>query len=347
MQRRAFISNTALGLAGIAFSWPSIHSAIWAAPRSQVMTVTGPIDAQRLGLTLMHEHVLVDFIGANKVSRDRYNADEVFAIALPHLKRIRELGCRTFVDCTPNWLGRDAALLQRLSKASGLQIVTNTGYYGALKHKYLPAHVEQEMPEQIAARWIAEFRQGIDGTTIKPGLIKIGVDAGPLSDLNTKIVSAAAITHLQTGLTIGAHTAGGAAVMQELDLIEKHGVSPEAFIWIHAQSEKDAQLCVEAARRGCWVEFDGVNSKSIERHVMLVKAVREAGMLDRVLISQDAGWYNVGEPGGGNYRGYDLLFTEFVPALRKAGFNAAQIDQLLINNPQQALAIQVRKKRAV
>jgi phosphotriesterase-related protein len=340
MQRRTFISNTALSLAGIGFSRPSIYTA----QRSRVMTVTGPIDAQQLGLTLMHEHVMVDFIGASKVSRDRYNADEVFAISLPHLKRIRELGCRTFVDCTPNWLGRDVALLQRLSKASGLQIVTNTGYYGARNHQFLPAHVERETPEQIAARWIAEFKQGIDGTAIKPGLIKIGVDSGPLSALNTKIVSAAAITHLQTGLTIGAHTSGGAAVMQELDLIEKHGVSPNAFIWIHAQSEKDSQLCIDAARRGCWVEFDGVNSGSIERHVMLVKAVREAGMLDRVLISQDAGWYHVGEAGGGNYRGYDLLFTEFMPALRKTGFSAAQIDQLLVGNPQRALAIQVRKR---
>jgi predicted metal-dependent phosphotriesterase family hydrolase len=344
MQRRAFISNTAMGLAGIAFSSPANRAAIWAAQGSQIMTVTGPVDAQQLGLTLMHEHVMVDFIGASKVSRDRYNADEVFATALPHLKRIRELGCRTFVDCTPNWLGRDAALLQRLSKSSGLQIVTNTGYYGARNHQFLPAHVERETSEQIAARWIAEFKQGIDGTAIKPGLIKIGVDAGPLSALNTKIVSAAAITHLETGLTIGAHTPGGAAVMQELDLIEKHGVGPRAFIWIHAQSEKDPKLCVEAARRGCWVEFDGVNSGSIERHVMLVKAVREAGMLDRVLISQDAGWYNVGEAGGGKYRGYDLLFTEFVPALRKAGFSATQIDQLLIGNPQRALAIQVKKR---
>jgi phosphotriesterase-related protein len=75
-----------------------------------------------------------------------------------------------------------------------------------------------------------------------------------------------------------------------------------------------------------------------------VKAVREAGMLDRVLISQDAGWYYVGEPGGGNYRGYDVLFTEFVPALRKAGFSATQIDQLLISNPQRALAVQVKKR---
>ncbi len=341
MQRRAFISNAALSLAGLALSRPSITT-----QRLQVMTVTGPIEAKQLGLTLMHEHVLVDFIGAEKVSRDRYNAEEAFRTALPHLKKVHALGCRTLVDCTPNWLGRDAALLQRLSKASALRIITNTGYYGARKHLFLPAHVVQETPEQIAARWIREFKEGIDGTGIKPGFIKIGVDAGPLSELNTKIVNAAAITHLHTGLTIGAHTGDGAAAMQEVDLIEKRGVSPQAFIWIHAQSEKNSQLHLEAAKRGCWVEFDGVNPGSIERHVTLVKAMREAGLLDRVLLSQDSGWYHVGEAGGGDYRGYDAMFTAFVPALREEGFTAAQIDRLLVDNPQRALALQVRKKGA-
>ncbi len=339
MQRREFIRTASAGLAWLALQRASIQ----AAPRSPIMTVTGLIDAQQLGLTLMHEHVLVDFIGAAKVSRERYDAEEVFKTALPHLKRVRELGCRTFVDCTPNWLGRDAVLLQRLSRASGLRIVTNTGYYGARNHLFLPAHVAEETPEQLAARWIKEFRQGIDGTTIKPGFIKIGVDAGPLSALNTKIVSAAALAHLQTGLTIGAHTGDGVAALQQLDLLERHGVSPQAFIWIHAQSEKNTQLHVEAARRGCWVEFDGINTGSIERHVTLVQAMRSADLLHRVLLSQDAGWYHVGEAGGGAYRGYDLLLTTFVPALKSAGFGEGEIKQLVASNPQQALTIRVRK----
>lgn len=307
------------------------------------MTVTGVIDAQQLGLTLLHEHVLVDFSGADKISRARYDAAEVFQTALPHLKRVRALGCRAFVDCTPNYLGRAAALLQRLARASGLRIITNTGYYGARNHLFLPAHVAAETPEQLAARWVKEFKHGIDGTTIKPGFIKIGVDAGPLSALNTKIVSAAALTHLQTGLTIGGHTGDGAAAMAQLDLLERHGVSPQAFIWIHAQSERNTHLHIEAARRGCWVEFDGINTGSVERHVALVQAMRAAGLLHRVLLSQDAGWYHVGEAGGGNYRGYDLLLTAFVPALKTAGFSETEIKQLLVGNPQQVLTIRVRK----
>jgi len=110
----------------------------------RVSTVRGPVDAAVLGTTLVHEHVLVDFVGADKVSRQRYDGDEAFRTVLPHLLALKERGDRTLVECTPAWLGRDPALLRRLSEASGLHIVTNTGYYGAAQHKYLPAHAFDE-----------------------------------------------------------------------------------------------------------------------------------------------------------------------------------------------------------
>lgn len=339
MERRTFLTSISMSLAGAALTPPATSTALPA----RIQTVMGSIEPQQLGLTLMHEHVMVDFIGAEKVSRSRYDAAEVYQKALPHLQKIRSLGCRSFVDCTPNWLGRDVTILQRLSKASGVRIITNTGYYGARNHLFLPALVAKETPEQLSARWVREFEEGIDGTGIKPGFIKIGVDAGPLSELNQKIVAAAALTHLQTGLTIGAHTGDGRAAIEELDLIRKHGVSPEAFIWIHAHSEKDPAIHLEAARRGCWIEFDGVHPKSVDRHIELVKSLRDAGKFDRALISQDAGWYHIGEPGGGDYRGYDAIFTQFLPALRKNGFSEAQIGQLFSLNPQRALSIQVRR----
>ncbi|MGH9851834.1 MAG: phosphotriesterase family protein [Blastocatellia bacterium] len=338
MHRRQFIQTTTAALIGAALA----DGAAAASPKLSVMTVRGRINADQLGVTLMHEHVLVDFIGADKVSRSRYDAQQVFETALPYLKKAAALGCRTFVDCTPAWLGRDAAILQRLARATGLNIVTNTGYYGARKHQFIPAHAFTESAEQLAARWTREFEQGIDGTRVKPGIIKIGVDAGPLSEINAKLVSAAALTHLRTGLTIGSHTGDGVAAMQQLDILEKHGVSPRAFIWIHAQSEKNRDLHVQGAKRGCWVEFDGISSRSVQSHLDLVKHLAEAGFANQTLISMDAGWYHVGEPGGGNYRGYDSLFTEFLPELRKS-FSAAQVNQLIAANPQQALALRVRK----
>jgi phosphotriesterase-related protein len=338
MQRREFLQTATAALLG---AMPRNYAAAPKPPR--VMTVRGMINADRLGMTLMHEHVMVDFIGADKVSRTRYDAQHVFATALPHLQRAAALGCRSFVDCTPAWLGRDVGILQRLARATGLNIITNTGYYGARKHIFIPAHAYQETIEQLAARWTREFVKGIDGTTIKPGLIKIGVDAGPLSEINAKLVAAAALTHLRTGLTIGSHTGDGVAALQQLDILDKHGVSAQAFIWIHAQNEKNSDLHRQAAQRGCWLEFDGISTRSLARHLELVRMMAEANLLNQTLISMDAGWYHIGEPGGGNYRGYDSLFTEFLPALRQ-DFNEAQIKQLVSVNPARALALQVRKK---
>ena len=303
-----------------------------------IETVRGPVAADRLGVTLMHEHVLVDFIGAAQVSPSRYDANAAFHAVLPHLHHVKRLGCSTLVECTPACLGRDPRLLRRLSEASELHILSNTGYYGAANDKHLPAHAFDETAEQLAARWIRESERGIDDTGIKPAFMKIGVDQSPLSAVDAKLVRAAALTHRETGLVIASHTGSGAAALEELDLIEGAGVPASAFIWVHAQSERDTSFHARAARRGAWVEFDGLSQASVTHHVELVRFMKEQGLLGHVLLSHDAGWYRVGEPGGGQFRSYDTLFTTFIPALKAAGFADAELRQLLVAQPRQALA---------
>ena len=343
--RREFIGQNAVFATGMAAAGlASCRSVSPSRSVGQIQTVLGPIPSETLGVTLVHEHVLVDFIGAAQIRRDRYDPEEVFQVALPHLQRVRELGCRTLVECTPAFLGRDPALLKRLATASQLHLLTNTGYYGAGKDKYLPAHALVESAEQLAGRWIREFREGIEGTGVRPGFIKIGVDAGPLSDLHRKLVQAAAQTHSATGLTIAAHTGDGRAALDELAVLEGLGVAGEAFIWVHAQSERESALHARAAERGAWVEFDGISAESIDRNVTWVTAMRDRGFLHRVLLSHDAGWYHVGEPGGGKFRSFDTLFSQFIPALRKAGFSEAEIHQLTAVNPARALKIRVRRR---
>src|SRR3954451_25263562 len=205
--------------------------------KPRAMTVRGPIPPEELGPTLPHEHVLVDFMGAKDASRERYDAEEVYRIALPHLKRIREQGIRTLVDCTPAYLGRDPALLRRLSEASGLNILTPTGYYGASRGKFLPDHARIESAEELAARWLREWREGIEGTGIRPGFIKLGADAGPLPEGHRKLVCAAARTHLGSGLTIAAHSCDGVAALETLEILRKEGLAGSAFIWVHANTE--------------------------------------------------------------------------------------------------------------
>src|SRR6185369_12397042 len=119
---------------------------------------------------LVHEHVMVDFIGADEIRPGRYDRDEVFRIARPRLEEIKAIGCRRLQECTPNFLGRDPELLARLSDAVGIEIWSNTGLYGAANHKYLPAFARTETAEQLARRWIAESRE-----RWRPRFIKIGV----------------------------------------------------------------------------------------------------------------------------------------------------------------------------
>jgi phosphotriesterase-related protein len=339
MRRRSFLATSAAAAAH-AFAPPPRALAV--APPGTVHTVRGPIDVDRMGITLVHEHVLVDFAGAEKVSRSRYDTEEAFRTILPRLEEVQKHGCRTLVECTPAYLGRDPLLLRRLSEASGLHIVTNTGYYGAANDTAVPRHAYTETARQLAARWTAEYRHGIEGTGIRPGFVKTGVDAGPLSDIDGKLVEAAGLCHLDTGLTLAIHTGDGVAAVEIVSLLKRLGVSPEAYIWVHAQNEKDPATRSWAAQAGVWVELDGVGPKSLEAHVEAVLDLFRRGQLGRVLVSQDAGWFHVGEAGGGAYRPYTFLFDAFLPALRARGLGEAEIRALLVDGPAKALAIRPR-----
>jgi phosphotriesterase-related protein len=307
---------------------------------TRVQTVLGPVEPGDLGIALVHEHVLVDWIGAELTSPARYDADDVMALVLPYLTRARDVGIRTLVECTPAYLGRDVRVLARLAEASRLHIITNTGLYGAAEDRFVPAYAFEATAEALAEGWIAEWRDGIDGTGVRPAFMKIGVDAGPLSSIDTKLVEAAAITHLVTGLRIHAHTGDAVAGLAELDLLESRQVSPDAFVWVHAQNVDDLDVLAGVAARGAWIELDDVAPANVERRAGQVAALAARGHLARVLVSHDAGAYTVGEPGGApdGFRPYDTVMTELVPSLRSLGMGEAEVRTLLVDNPRTVLA---------
>jgi phosphotriesterase-related protein len=328
--RRAFLAGlaacaTGRGAARASGAGPHVH------------TVTGAVPVGDLGPTLTHEHVLVDFVGADKVGRHRYDPGVAFQAALPHLRSLRDRGCRTLVECTPAFLGRDPALLRRLAEASGLHILTNTGYYGAADDKFVPPHAYEEAAERLAARWTAEWKDGIEGTGIRPAFLKIGVDRGALSPIDAKLVRAGALCHRATGLRLHVHTGDGAAAQAVVAALRAEAVRPDAYVWVHAQNEKDRTVHRTLAEEGVWISLDGVSEASLDAHVGAVTDLARAGHLGRVLVSQDAGWYHVGEPGGGSFRPYTFLFETFLPALRQAGLSEADTRRLTVDNPARAL----------
>lgn len=278
---------------------------------------------------LVHEHVMVDFAGADKIHPGRYDPDEVFRAARPKLEEVRRFGCRRLLECTPAFLGRDAKLMRRLTDATGVEIWINTGLYGAAGHKFVPAFAREESAARLARRWIDEFRRGVEG--VKPRFIKTGVNDGPLDPLDRKLVEAAALCSRETGLTIASHTGNGQAALDQLEILTSIGVSSARFVWVHAQNEKNHAIHEKVARAGAWVEFDGIRPKSADWHLECLRFMEERHLLRRTLISQDSGWYHVGEPGGGDYRGYSYLYTDFLPRL-----TPAVAKQLMVDNPVEA-----------
>ena len=313
--------------------------------RKVIMTVQGPVSAKQVGITLSHEHLLVDFIGADSTGYSRWDRKKVLEKVLPYLEQIKDFGVKTFVDCTPAFLGRDPWLLRELSEKSGIHILTPTGYYGAYANKFVPQYAFEMSAEELAELWIAEFESGIEGTDVRPGIIKIAVERGDsLSGMHKKIVKAAAITHLATGLTIVSHTGPEPPAYEQIALLEAMGVAPEAFVWTHAH-EGTMEAHIELAQKGVWISLDKMNNKqeTVDLMVDLLRNLKLHNLLDKVLISHDAGWYKPGEPDGGFFRGFTSIFSHLLPALRENGFNDADIDLILVKNPQKAFSIDIRK----
>lgn len=308
----------------------------------KVITTEGEILAGAMGRTLTHEHLLVDFIGADSTGYHRWNKDSVVNKVLPYLTELRKLGYKTIVECTPAYLGRDPELLTMLHEASGIRFITNTGYYAAVDGKYLPPHAWEETAEQLALRWIEEAQKGIENTGVYPGFIKIAVESRPLEPIHRKLVSAAALTHLSTGLIIMSHTGPAIPAFQQLEILKNHGVHASAFIWTHAQAETDLSRHAEAAARGAWVAFDGFSPDQTSRYVDVAVFMKKQGLLSHLLISHDAGWYRPGEPGGGEFRGYTEIEEHLVPALRENGLSQQDIYQLFVLNPKEAFKVEQR-----
>ena len=305
------------------------------------MTVAGPIDANELGKTLAHEHVLVDFVGAEETGHHRWNRSEVIRKVLSYLKETKEMGYNSIFECTPAFLGRDPVLLSMLSEQAGLNLITNTGFYGARENQFIPREMLNATIDDMAAIWIREFEFGIAKTGIRPGFIKIGVDRDEsLSEFHTKLVRAAARTHLATGLTIACHTGPTSAVFEIAEVLEEESVPLDSFIWVHATRDiSDNHL--RAARLGMWISIDNLreNAQLLRSNVERLKSLKEADFLDRVLVSQDAGWYRPLEENGGNFAPYRFVELNLIPELKRNGFTQADIDQLMTVNPAKAFAL--------
>lgn len=308
----------------------------------QIMTIRGPIPASKLGLALAYEHVVVDCSGNEISPKPRYDQQEAFDLAIPPLQWFRSLGGRAVVDATPAFRGRNPLLLKRLSEVADIHLLTNTGYDGSQQHKFLPKHAADESERQLAGRWIKECREGIDQTGIRPGFIKTGADTGMLTDLQVKLTLGAALAHAATGLPIAAGAPDEFGARQQLDILTREGVAPEAFIWVQEQLLPEP-ASLELAERGAWIQIACLSEKNIKTVSTYLIEFKKRSLLNRLLISHGDGWMR-DESGfkridNGNNLPYDTLLRRLAPLMAPPLFSAEDFRLLAVENPRRAFAL--------
>jgi phosphotriesterase-related protein len=239
------------------------------------------------------------------------------------------------VECSTGGVGRRADLDLAVSLATAFPIVVPTGNY---REPWIPQWVRAASEEELEAWMMSELEQGIEGTVVRAGWIKLSAGDEGITQLEKRILRAAARAGRRTGAAIGSHTIRGDVVLEQLDIVEDEGFDPHRFISIHAQLEKDFALNLAVARRGAWIEYDHVGREDDDAVAALIRKALDAGLETQMLLSHDLGWYDPAKPNGGTPVPYTHLSDTMIPLLRSEGVSAATIKQLTHANPFKAFA---------
>jgi phosphotriesterase-related protein len=315
----------------------------WFSYSAVIITTHGPIESDAAGLILPHEHIFTDLRGPTVPGYGEANAAEVVRVMKPLLLEAKQAGVQTIVECTTIGVGRNIPIMVRLARETGLHIVVPTGVYG---RAHFAPKIYAEKSEDELARWMMmEIVLGIENSGIRAGFVKTAASENELKPLEEKFLRAAGRASKQTGVAVASHTTNGKVAARQLDILDQIGVNPDRFIWVHAQAEKDAAYHHALAQRGAYIEFDSVGGSEAEddKILKLIRALVETGLENKILISQDAGWYNPGQPEGGKKRGYASLTRNFIPKLKAAGFDEALVEKLTRENPFRALAVGIKR----
>lgn len=298
---------------------------------TRLITTLGPVDADQLGMILPHEHVFVDLRKWYEPGYAQAEAEDVVRLMQPEIEKAKAAGFTALVECSTGGVGRRADFDRAVSEATGFPIVVPTGIY---REQWIPDWA-RTMSEDALSEWmLGELTGEIEDSGVQAGWVKIGASDDGLTETEIKILKAAARAAQQVNAVIGSHTINGAVARHQFDIVEACGYSVDRFIWIHTNAEPDFALHLEAARRGAWIEYDGIGGdQSDESFVERILRVLDAGLGERLLLSHDRGWYDPALPGGGTPLSYTYLADTFLPKLRAAGVDEAAIVMLTQTNP--------------
>jgi phosphotriesterase-related protein len=323
----------------------------WATSKSPrdgvVQTVLGPIAPSALGFTLPHEHIAIGSYYLSKLPQARGGRAELLAKAVDQLKLVRAAGVSTIVDLTTYDVWRDIRFLEEVSRRSGLNMIACTGqrFFPPISHVSMPARTI----EGLSGFFKQEIEQGIDGTGIKAGVIKIGIIAKDVNALEETGLRAAARASKATGVPIRTHTdAANRAGESHAVILEDEGIDPARVSFDHSDDSGDMDYFLDLARRGYSLGMDHVHrgsspniKPSFERRAECIKLLIDAGFAGRIFLSQDSEFggsllpeemkdsrVKMDPPDG-------MLFTrrKLIPYLKGIGVSDQQIQMMTVENP--------------
>ena len=309
-----------------------------------VNTVLGPIHVAELGRTLVHEHVLIGMPGWFMDARQpAYNRSEAAKRAVDAFQELHGHGVRTVIDPCPMDLGRDVDLLAEVSQKSGINLICATGAY--IEDMGIPWTLAALTEEQIAEGFVKEIESGVADTGIRCGVIKIATGRGKVSDYERKVLTAASIAAKATGVPIISHTEGCTCGHDQIDIATGQGVKASSLIVGHSCGADAPSYQQSLAERGSYVGFDRfgiVTEVPDEVRMKNLKALSDAGHVERILVSHDAVACFAGGVGGMSslelrniLPNWEMthLFENIFPELKRIGMTQAELDTITIDNP--------------
>jgi phosphotriesterase-related protein len=313
-----------------------------------VQTVLGPLDVSKLGFTLSHEHIADAPDVLKRWPKASGARAELVANAVDRLKVVKAAGISTIVDLTPYDDGRDIRFLKEVSRKSGMNMIACTG-----QSFFPPRSTHISMPARtvvgLAEFFMQEVKLGIDGTTIKAGVIKIRIITNHPTALEEIGLRAAVRASKATGVPIRIHTDAAHRAGESIAMIlEDEGVDPARVSFEHSDDSGDMTYFLGLVKRGYSLGMDHVHrglspnaTPPFERRVECIKLLIDTGFANRIFLSTDSefggsllpegvrDWRENIDPQEG------MLFSvrKLIPHLRELGVSDQQIRVVTVDNP--------------
>ncbi len=304
---------------------------------AEIQTVLGPIEADRLGVTLSHEHVFVFMGEDNHHYPWMFDFDATRAKAIAELGEAKAGGIDTIIDLTTPDLGRDVEFVRDVAAATGMNIVVATGIWRDVPRSFWARDLDK-----IADIFVREIEIGIGMTDIKAGVIKVANDSEGVTPEAERVLRGAARALRRTGCPISTHHSAPERVgTRQVEIFKEEGAPMDRICIGHSADSTDVDYLESLLNDGVFLSMDrypGAEGRPDWRQRnATVKALVDRGWAHRLMLGHD---YAPGLSEGSSRTRvrdgptrYLFVTTTAVPALIQDGVPPETIDVMMRDVP--------------